>query len=508
MNKKELIEKVIIPIENKGGEAYFVGGCVRDELLNKTPNDYDIVTNFTPAQLHEVFNKFSNVSANAELFGVTMVLIDNEEIEIATFREDLTKGRHPEVSFNADMSSDAFRRDFTIDALYENKEGKIFDPTGFGLKDIKTKTLRFVGEPKERLLEDSLRAYRFVRFLSKGFNSSLSAPEMNDLRKFLDFSKVSKERKLKEIKKIFSSSEFKPHSETFIAAESFGIFYDIGLDDIFSKMENTIQSFKWHAEGALVISREDHSLLKAEEVKDFSDKIPYEHGTVLDHTYRVWEQMNEIIFHNKAIESTKVDFTEEKNFLLILSAILHDIGKTVYTEEKFNTFTWGKENYKENIPRVTKHDTLGVPLAEEFCKNLGLSNKETEFIATLVGQHMNAHKFADTKHKFNILEFVQQPLFKEIMLLAQADSRGSIKTVEEDQKSPEENLALPVVQECINTKMPKPILTGDILIAHGLKPNQSFGKMLKVAYRKQFEDNETDIERLYNFVKNLYTSIS
>ena len=109
MDKKDLIELVIKPIEAKGGKAYFVGGCVRDALLNKEPNDYDITTNFTPARLHTVFKKFSNVSTNAENFGVTMPIINGEEIEIATFRKDLTKGRHPEVSLEASIEEDASR---------------------------------------------------------------------------------------------------------------------------------------------------------------------------------------------------------------------------------------------------------------------------------------------------------------------------------------------------------------------------------------------------------------
>ena len=106
MDKKQIIDNVIIPIEKQGFHAYFVGGCVRDALMNVEPHDYDICTDATPKQLHTIFEKFSNTSENAEPFGVTMPLIkiDNvaEEFEIATMRRDITKGRHPKVVFTTD----------------------------------------------------------------------------------------------------------------------------------------------------------------------------------------------------------------------------------------------------------------------------------------------------------------------------------------------------------------------------------------------------------------------
>lgn len=503
MDKETLIKLVINPIEAKGGKAYFVGGCVRDEFLHKEPHDYDIVSNFTPEQLHIVFSKFSNESTNAEKFGVTMPIVNGEKIEIATFRKDLTSGRHPCISLNATIEEDAARRDFTINALYEDKDGNILDPTGLGLSDLHTRTLRFVGNPMDRLREDPLRAYRFVRFLARGFSYPYTIEELMKFGNSVDFSEVSKERKLKEIKGIFSSKFFLPLSPSYSAAVCLKVFRDIGLCDIFASMAAIEQSFRWHAEGC-VVSDKYGALFKGEEVKDFSDMKPKRHGNVLDHTLNVWREMNKIIFHDAAIEETKVDFEdEEKRFLLILSAILHDIGKTKPIGTKKAIFQWGTRKFEETVPKVSNHDMLGKPLAEEFCKNLAMSNDEIKFVVTLVGQHMLAHEFAKSKHKFKILKFVHQPLFKEIMLIAQADSRGSISTIPNEQKSPEVNLADPVVRECINTPMPKPILTGDDLIKGGLKPGPLFSKMLGVAYARQYEANETDKQRLFNFVKNI-----
>ena len=497
MDKNELIELVIKPIEAKGGKAYFVGGCVRDALLNKEPNDYDITTNFTPEQLHTVFSKFSNVSKNAEQFGVAMPIINGEEIEIATFRKDLTKGRHPEVSLEASIEEDAARRDFTINALYEDKDGNILDPTGLGLTDIKQYNLRFVGSAKERLLEDPLRAYRFVRFLAKGFHLVYSDLELTEISDKLDFSEVSKERKLKEIKKIFSSKYFTPFSDANKAASLLGVYSDMGLKKIFDDMAETPQSFKWHAEGSLVEDTTTGKKHRGEKVKDFSNMRPLLNGNVFDHTRNVWDKMNHILFHEDK------EFDEEKRFLLTLSAILHDIGKPYCIGWKYNTWKWGDIEHKEVVPDVSNHDMVGIDYAKKFCKSIGMSNEEIDFVCTMVGEHMKAHSLTLHKHKFDILEFVHKPLFNEIMLVSKADDLGSISTVYNDMPNYNEIMNDPKVKECISTPMPKPILTGDILIEHGLKPSPLFKKMLRVAYRHQYERGETDKERLFNFIKNI-----
>ena len=171
MDKQDIKDLVMRPIIDKGFDIYFVGGCVRDKLLGQEPHDYDLVTNAKPEDLHQVFSQFSNVSKNSEQFGVTIPLIKKgdqiEEVEIATFRKDITEGRHPEVSLDASINEDASRRDFTINALYEDIDGNVLDPTGFGKEDIKNKIIRFVGHADDRIREDPLRALRLIRFVSK-----------------------------------------------------------------------------------------------------------------------------------------------------------------------------------------------------------------------------------------------------------------------------------------------------------------------------------------------------
>lgn len=112
MTKQEIIEKVITPIENAGFKAYFVGGCVRDELTGRTPHDYDISTNATPDEINKIFGVTGTRKAN--LYGVSMPIINGEQVEIATWRSDLTRGRHPTIKFSNKIEDDAFRRDFTV----------------------------------------------------------------------------------------------------------------------------------------------------------------------------------------------------------------------------------------------------------------------------------------------------------------------------------------------------------------------------------------------------------
>lgn len=297
--KQHLIDKVLIPIEEAGFKAYFVGGCVRDKLMGKEPHDYDLVTNAAPETIHKIFSKFSNVSKNAEQFGVTMPLIEIngklEEIEIATFRKDISKGRHPEVSLEATLEEDASRRDFRINAMYEDKDGNIVDPFN-GQKDIEQKALRFVGDPKERLEEDPLRAFRFVRFLAKtGFTAAYDTEEIKRACEGLDFSEVSKERMLKEFKQIIAGKFFTYKSEAFHFAYAARVFEVVGLLGIFTEMDMIEQAWRWHAEGAVFEDSKGESFLVMEQ-KDFKGCTPIEHGSVLAHTFLTFAEMHKIIF--------------------------------------------------------------------------------------------------------------------------------------------------------------------------------------------------------------------
>lgn len=157
---------------DSGFEAGFVGGCIRDALMDKTPNDWDICTCATPYEIQEVFKDFKKLTIGLK-HGTIVVIIDKEEIEITTYRIDGTysDGRRPDkVCFTRNLLEDLKRRDYTQNAIFFNESQGIVDPFN-GISDIKNKTIRAVGEPNKRLQEDALRILRGLRFSSTlGFN--------------------------------------------------------------------------------------------------------------------------------------------------------------------------------------------------------------------------------------------------------------------------------------------------------------------------------------------------
>ncbi len=161
----ESVLQCIHTLESAGFEAYAVGGCVRDSLLGLTPNDYDLCTNATPAQIAALFSGHTLIRSG-EKHGTIGVVLDGMVYEITTFRKEggYQDSRHPDwVEFVPDIREDLARRDFTVTAMaYHPKTGYI-DPFG-GQQDLKNKVLRAVGHAPTRFQEDALRILRGVRF--------------------------------------------------------------------------------------------------------------------------------------------------------------------------------------------------------------------------------------------------------------------------------------------------------------------------------------------------------
>jgi tRNA nucleotidyltransferase/poly(A) polymerase len=142
-----------------------VGGAVRDFLSNKTPKDYDLTTDATPDQVDRLLPKGYNTLDIGKKHNVSFVIApDGEQYEIATFREDVGKGRRPESVRNATIEVDALRRDLTINALYYDIANDEFIDLVGGMEDIKNQRVRTVGDPIERFDEDPLRKLRAIRF--------------------------------------------------------------------------------------------------------------------------------------------------------------------------------------------------------------------------------------------------------------------------------------------------------------------------------------------------------
>lgn len=158
-------ECIINRLNEHGYEAYVVGGCVRDSILGRTPNDWDICTSATPDKVIEIFADREVIPTGLQ-HGTVTVVINHTPYECTTFRidGDYSDSRRPDkVEFTTDIIKDLSRRDFTINAMAYNPKMGLVDPFG-GAEDIKAKVIRCVGNAEERFTEDALRILRAVRF--------------------------------------------------------------------------------------------------------------------------------------------------------------------------------------------------------------------------------------------------------------------------------------------------------------------------------------------------------
>ncbi len=163
MTSREAAIKVVRVLRRDGFEALLAGGCVRDMLLGRRASDYDVATDARPEDVVELFRRTLKVGAK---FGVVIVLIEGQNVEVATFRTDAdyADGRHPKAVKFASAAEDASRRDFTINGMFfDPVKGEVIDYVD-GQADLKRKMVRTIGRPEERFAEDHLRMLRAVRF--------------------------------------------------------------------------------------------------------------------------------------------------------------------------------------------------------------------------------------------------------------------------------------------------------------------------------------------------------
>jgi poly(A) polymerase len=206
---KEFAESVAKRLQGAGFQALFAGGCVRDEILGREPNDYDIATNALPDDIRKLFSRIVPVG---EAFNVILVLSDHEEnpfsIEVATFRADIgiSDGRHPAKVVTATAREDVERRDFTINGmLYDPAKKEILDWVG-GQEDLKKGLLRAIGEPDLRIDEDHLRMLRAIRFAAR-FNFKIEPSLWDAIKKKASLiTKISAERIYDELTKMLTGA--------------------------------------------------------------------------------------------------------------------------------------------------------------------------------------------------------------------------------------------------------------------------------------------------------------
>ena len=206
--------------------AMFVGGCVRNYLLSKKIKDIDIATTLTPDELKKrlLNSKFKVIDTGLSHSSVTVVS-KNRSYEFTTLRKDMkTDGRHAEIEMIDNWKEDSKRRDFTINAIYLNRKGKIFDPQQ-GINDLKNNIVKFIGDPQTRIEEDFLRIIRFLRFTIQ-YNSNIEPSTVKAIKINLNgIQNISKERILTELYKILDLDNFFKIHENKYLSEIFELIF-------------------------------------------------------------------------------------------------------------------------------------------------------------------------------------------------------------------------------------------------------------------------------------------
>ena len=243
MNEKEIQEHIL----NNGYECYEIGGCVRNRLWNLPVTDIDLVTNATPEELGDIFEGMASTCSCGNTFLVTII----DGIEVSTYRKD--KADHAEVART--LKEDVIRRDFTINALAEDKHGYIIDLVD-GIQDAKNKILRAIGKPIERFIEDPVRILRGLRFASI-YNLEISENTKRDMQLAITLlDEVPMERFKLEMKKAFSSTQAYKFVNYLL---ELGIFYNY-----FPSLKKLIKDGgKYHGETVI-----EHALLTIKSLDD------------------------------------------------------------------------------------------------------------------------------------------------------------------------------------------------------------------------------------------------
>ena len=185
-------------------KARFVGGCVRKAISDEYIDDIDIATLLKPEEVKKALNeKEIKVIDTGISHGTVTAILNQKKFEITTLRKDITTdGRHASVEFTTDWEKDALRRDFTINAIYADIEGRIYDPLN-GISDLKEGKINFIGSPEDRIQEDYLRILRYFRFFLQYNKVNHDQNIIRSIKMYINgINKVSNERIFSELKKI------------------------------------------------------------------------------------------------------------------------------------------------------------------------------------------------------------------------------------------------------------------------------------------------------------------
>lgn len=430
MTERDFATDVVRTLQGAGFRALWAGGCVRDELLGLTPNDYDVATDARPEQVMRLFRRSIAVGA---AFGVIEVIgprgphREHLTVEVATFRSDgrYLDGRRPESVTFSSPEEDAKRRDFTINGMFFDPiAGTLHDFVG-GQADLRAKVLRAIGDPAERFAEDKLRVLRAVRIAAR-FELDID-PTTLDAAKAIapEITVVSAERIAEELRKLLTH----PHR-----GRGVRMLHEFELVE--PVLPELVPTFTL-PQGPPVAPT----------------------GTLWEHLVRVME----------VLVGPTWPHPEPVSFPLAFAALLHDVGKPA-------TFTRTADRYTFH-----RHEHVGKDMAERIADRLKLSNVEKVRLTWLVERHQYLAD-APTMRASRLKPILVHPGIGELLALHRADAIASghgLEHVEFCEKVLRETPA-----EELN---PPPLVTGDDLIVMGLKPGREFKTLLDAVREAQLE---------------------
>ena len=333
---KFVFKKLQQGFPDKPKVAMFVGGCVRKYLSNEEIDDIDIATSLTTDQIKEKFKdtKFNIIDSGLKHGTVTLVY-DQLKLELTTLRKDVkTDGRHAEIEYTDDWQKDSERRDFTINAIYLDINGKIFDPQ-LGTADLRNRNIKFIGDPYKRIEEDYLRIIRFIRF-SLEYESQVEQTTVEAIKLNLDgIIKISKERILSELFKILRIKNFVKLNKNKNLKDIFLL--------IFPELKNLERLSK--LEAIMNKSKIDREILLAVLLIDETNNYEY-----FSHKYNVSNDLKENL---KLINENFIDAQKNKKFFQ------KDLKKNIYFFGKKHLIALNIL-YFSNFKKVKLQDYLNV----------------------------------------------------------------------------------------------------------------------------------------------------
>ena len=426
------VRLIIQKLTDEGFEAYAVGGCVRDCLLGKKPNDWDITTSATPIQVKSLFRRTIDTGIQ---HGTVTVMLGNEGYEVTTYRIDGTYEdlRHPkDVTFTVSLEEDLKRRDFTINAMAYNDDTGVVDLFG-GLDDLDRRIIRAVGDPYDRFSEDALRILRAVRFAAQ-LNYDIDVKTLDAVKSLVpNLKKISAERIRTELQKLIVSK----HPEKIIT------LYETGVSGVilpeFDLMMETDQNTPHHMYSVGI-----HTIEALKNSVNFDDNL-----------------------------------SEDDIKVLRLTLLFHDCGKPAAR----TVDETGRDHFKG-------HAFISEKIASDIMHRLKYDNDTLYKVKRLVKYHDHRRKLTEPRVRRTIVEISKEliPLWlivRRCDISAQSMMERDIKLKDIDDF---ESMFKRIIErgDCLSIK--ELALTGKDLMDLGVSPGPGLGRILDMMFDDVLDD--------------------